>query len=625
MSGVVSPDLGCSGVMVSSKNSTPCVGNNSNKKKKRSITEQTTAESERFGPSSYRMDPIVTEQLALIGFAARLGTSITRDAAEATLTRSDAQLLMSLLRPSSPSSQPSPPSQPLLSDTDGVSSSEEDTQDLAIETVAPSIRPTSSSIFTFTCPALSIDANQQRAIRTMTTDRLALALSDVTPASPSSSPATPSYLLGRTIVTRQRDGVSDAVEVMARNIMQAFSVALEWRCSVWVSSLTKLLALKKSLMAQHVAKLRAERKGRSKKGHAGEKNDEKDQNVSIEEQELGEEEDEDSYDYAETAAIDHLARVISEMSVMDVKTSFRVLHQDDEELIQPKKRIKARQVTLEGKDQHHALYGSATSLYERSSPLAFEATLTVLFGSDEEHIVLKSPGTIVGTFAGNSTDEEGEEVLVGVDLKLDTDVLAQSMEEQSRLLLRAAAEAAMGPSPQILDLTQPEEPKYSKHSPSSVPKPVVSAAAHPNAAVITPRQGNSPSSPFSSAGAAGQIIEDLTIPLPSVPYLDSETPTSSPKMMTPTQITRSVSETSASSFLFSPKQTVGSSNLPKLVSPSPVQKAHADSDTEVGPRAEESEWYSYRGSDDENDVKPEGPKLPALVEVACAAIASNSS
>lgn len=128
MSGVVSPDLGCSGAMLSSKNSTPSVCNNSNKKKKRSIADQTTAESERFGPSSYQMDPIVTEQLALIGFAARLGTSITRDAAEATLTRSDAQLLMSLLRPSSPSSQPSPPSQPLLSDTDGVSSSEEETQ-----------------------------------------------------------------------------------------------------------------------------------------------------------------------------------------------------------------------------------------------------------------------------------------------------------------------------------------------------------------------------------------------------------------------------------------------------------------------------------------------------------------
>ena len=54
--------------------------------------------------SQYKSDPMMTEHLALIGFATRLGTSITSDAAEASLTRNDAQLLMSLLKPSVTSS-----------------------------------------------------------------------------------------------------------------------------------------------------------------------------------------------------------------------------------------------------------------------------------------------------------------------------------------------------------------------------------------------------------------------------------------------------------------------------------------------------------------------------------------
>ena len=44
---------------------------------------------------------MMADHLALIGFAHRLGVSITSDAAEATKTRDDAQLLMSLLRQSS--------------------------------------------------------------------------------------------------------------------------------------------------------------------------------------------------------------------------------------------------------------------------------------------------------------------------------------------------------------------------------------------------------------------------------------------------------------------------------------------------------------------------------------------
>ena len=547
--------------------------------------------------------------------------------------------------------------------------------------------------FAFSCPSLSIDGNHQRAKRTMTaaTGRLILAAEDAAAMdgkdSGSNAPKMqqPADLLGRTLLTHHREGVSEATDVMARNVLQAFSVALEWRYSAWVGSLAKVLRLKKALMAQEQQHSREERQQGSDGGEAG------DADEIVVASSFNEDMD-DGYDYAEATAIEYLARTISDLSVIDVKTAFRVQQPSDRELVQPKKRIKVRQVTLENDS-------GASRLYERSSPLTFEAVLTVLVGPNAEpmRVVLGTGGTITGTFAGTSNGAEGEEVLVGVDLKLDTDGLAHSVEEQSRLLVRAAAETAMGgggaPSfhatlpaaanapTRILDLTQPpmsaEEQQYSPHvtvhneqySPVPAPKPVV----------VTPRQGNSPSSPFSSAGGAirdrAGVEDGFTIslpvagtppaaPAPSTPK-PTVTPTKVPTKVSsspPTSMTRSVSESSTNNnssipntssrepsktFLISPKPTTRDpSSLPKLVSPSPVQltkalasgsgagpdagggsgdtsSAHSDSE-DSGPRAADSEWYTYQRKGTVDDTKKEGPKLPALLE-ACAAIASTKA
>lgn len=494
----------------------------------------------------------------------------------------------------------------------------------------------------------------------------------------------PADLLGRTLLTHHREGVSEATDVMARNVLQAFSVALEWRYSAWVDSLTKVLRLKKALMAQQ----QQQQQG-SDGGEAGD-TDETEAASSFDE------DMDDGYDYAEATAIEYLARTISDLSVIDVKTAFRVQQPSDRELVQPKKRIKVRQVTLENDSD-------PSRLYERSSPLTFEAVLTVLVGPNAEpmRVVLGTGGTITGTFAGTSNGAEGEEVLVGVDLKLDTDGLAHSMEEQSRLLVRAASETAIGggggaPSfhatlpaaanapTRILDLTQPpmsaEEPQYSPHvtahneqySPVPAPKPVV----------ITPRQGNSPSSPFSSAGGAirdrAGVEDGFTISLPvagtplATPAPSTPKPTVTPtkalskiSSVPPLSMTRTVSEPSptknsnitstttssskgpSKTFLISPKPTTRDpSSLPKLVSPSPVQfakasasgsgagpdaggesgdttSAHSDSE-DSGRHAADSEWYTYQRKGTIDDTKKEGPKLPALLE-ACAAIASTKA
>jgi len=76
----------------------------------------------------------------------------------------------------------------------------------------------------------------------------------------------------------------------------------------------------------------------------------------------------------------------------------------------------------------------------------FEATISMTSNDDVRYngVTLQAPGHIQGTFAQNAnSSEEGDETLTGVSMMLDTDALAQSLERQSRLVVRQAAEAAL--------------------------------------------------------------------------------------------------------------------------------------------------------------------------------------
>ena len=94
MSGVISPDLGLAAPGGASFN--PLKRRNTQIPEHAAEHPTPTSATTGHG-TTYRMDPMMTEHLALIGFAARLGTSLTSDAAEASATRNDAQLLMGML------------------------------------------------------------------------------------------------------------------------------------------------------------------------------------------------------------------------------------------------------------------------------------------------------------------------------------------------------------------------------------------------------------------------------------------------------------------------------------------------------------------------------------------------
>eukprot|EP00957_Ditylum_brightwellii_P034917 2645757-Ditylum_brightwellii.AAC.1 len=76
-------------------------------------------------------------------------------------------------------------------------------------------------------------------------------------------------------------------------------------------------------------------------------------------------------------------------------------------------------------------------------------------------VTLRCPGVIKGTFVSGANGERGEEVLTGVTITLETDTIAQSIERQSRFVVRKATEAIlMGdivPPPHVMKSTTAEE------------------------------------------------------------------------------------------------------------------------------------------------------------------------
>lgn len=117
-------------------------------------------------------------------------------------------------------------------------------------------------------------------------------------------------------------------------------------------------------------------------------------------------------------------------------------------------------------------------------------------------IKLQAPGYIQGTFQkdkARSNAIEGEETLSGVSMTLDTDALALSLERQSRLVVRRAAEAAIMAASGI-DCSS--SPKYLE-------------SPHVHHSVISPRYV------LMSPVPAYPITSDSPGGLPSVPHMNT--------------------------------------------------------------------------------------------------------
>jgi hypothetical protein len=337
---------------------------------------------------------ITTEQLALIGFAAALSTCVNNDdtgSKKAKSVRDEAKLLMSLLMGKKASD--------ILSEEIGVNDDDDGEVQAEIKS-----EDKSTGDFTFTFPALSLQPGSSAGAPDGES-------SDDAAQKEKAELPPPSELLARPQSVNDKDAVKDCSETMAQNVLESFGAALIWRAKTWVNSLAQVLTLSVN---------GAEANSDSNKVKGGESDGEQ------AESNFGEDEITNS---REMQIIEAIVRSSEEVSVVNVKTTFRVMPQRIEQGAEP---VSKKQKTE-----------SDIPTYKVMHKLHFEAivSMTSNEGGRYKNIKLQAPGSIEGTFVARVN--YGDDILRGVSIKLDTDAFALSLERESRAVVRRAAEAAL--------------------------------------------------------------------------------------------------------------------------------------------------------------------------------------
>lgn len=414
-----------------------------------------------------------SEQLALMGLAHRLCTVSTNNdsgVVKENDVMKEAELLMSLscipfTNCSYESGRMSPPSDGISCHSSGSGQRE---------------------AFRFTCPSLSLENHSQE-----------LGLPN-TPSSFSSSTSpdtsmenAPAALLGRVLKVEDRDALRLSSEAMARNIMQSYEKAIQWRIKSWINCLSRVLVNKeRELKSQGIAS---------------------DENLGL------------LCESSEAVVITRLRDISEDIRVVDACNNFNLLPQrvycGENEHDSPAK----RQSTFDEEED-----GLKESEYEYtvSHLLSFECELNIhapVVG--HAAINLQVPGTMTGTFLSL---EDGREHLADVVIDLNTDILASMIEKSSRLVVRSTVEAlfkeeieANGASAEEAAVQEAREEDGSKSAasecpkkdavvPSSTPRPTYPDERVSGHFVITPRDSSSPSSFGDSDNEERPVI--LSIP-----------------------------------------------------------------------------------------------------------------
>ena len=352
-------------------------------------------------PTTFQTDAarsaITTEQLALIGFASSLGTCVNNDdtgSKKAKSVRDEAKLLMSLLMGKKASD--------ILSEEIGVNDDDDEQE----ETFNSAPKDLNAGDFTFTFPTLSLQPGSGPVTRQ----------GDSNPSTQNqeADSTPPSELLARLQSVNDKDAVKDCSERMAQNVLESFGAALIWRAKTWVNSLSEVL------------RLRVDTPGQSSSP------------AQLSMRDCNGEQDMPSFDATEILQsremqiIDAIIRSSEEVSVVNVKTSFRVMPQRIEESIKPSFKKQKTEADEEA------------NTYKVMHKLHFEAMVSMTSNEGDRYkkVKLQAPGTIEGVFR-RGVASTNDEFLRSVSIKLDTDAFASSLERESRATVRRAAEAAL--------------------------------------------------------------------------------------------------------------------------------------------------------------------------------------
>jgi hypothetical protein len=357
--------------------------------------------------------PVSNEQVALTDFAHCLGScNFAVDsgiADDECSTRNEAKLLMSLLA--------SPPHLD-EKELEPVSSSE---SELSYSSDSSHSR---RETFSFTCPSLSLENSKstgspQRSLKLDSPQRRVSDIHEETQGamnnsvSSSSETPLPAELLGRPLTVDDRDALRLSTDAIARNVLQSFQKALDWRIQAWIDSASATLVKKEREMVQSGA---------------------------------SEHEIRGLLETGEAKLIITLRAIADQTLVTGVDTSFRVLSQrvendstttssetTTEEPVQKKRRI----ATKDPSDLEEGEY-----MYSVTHSLMFEGVVHLQTAAGYSEITLQVPGTMDGTFLSS---EPGAEELRAVLVELDTSILSAMVEKACRTIVRTSVEAAMEP------------------------------------------------------------------------------------------------------------------------------------------------------------------------------------
>lgn len=618
---------------------------------------------------------VTTERLALVGLAAQLSTvesNLQDETRPEEDVREEARLLLGLLSPPRPKKAPSS----LFCDeeigvTPSGSSDELDEGEECHRNVIEG-RLGCGSAFRFSCPSLSIErdscpvaAGEKKSLNGLDAGKAG----SIPPKSEEEQVVSartkrhlvPSTLFERPLTVHDQDSVITVSGTLARNIAKSFGTALRWRVEAWAVQLCEVLAL------------RDDRARKLQQGHV------------VEELIL-----DNLRRTREAKVVTALLRARDELMVKDVRTDFQVLSQlvnpGDAATLDATRCATAQNCSVSSKqnfitppppkqrrlrrDLNRPEFQASPSTQDRSEPeenlpqdwqqrasadrysvahkLTFEATLTISTRQEQGEysklggsmtITLRAPGTMEGIFESKSHGV-GDGKPVGVNVKLDTDVLALCIERQSRLVARKAAEAALRveeefePALERTEVIQEADDDFMS-TPKTSPTLTSYYSNAPSAqcAVVTPKHGQGPFFGEDRQSNGIDAIYDDTYVMPPPPPRMPITPASDgcsqvydtvtgTWMASPTA--RRVSP--PPSFPRSPGGAASLSMLPTLSLSTPTTPTSSFMKPSLLPFVSPPPSRVRREvtveSQESQPRKGEVPSFPALVEVACAAMSA---
>ena len=562
-----------------------------------SISSSTTSSSSAI-PS-----PPSSELCALIGFAYRLGSVVHNNDPNTDSNNSDvrreAKLLMSLSC-SSPvqmddekvgdnsncndSKARHGETMTMSTTWDYLSSPSSST--LSTSTSTGRITPTHSitsissggsrrDTFCFTCPSLSLDNAKGTA-----------------------GDASPGSMLSRTLKVDDKDAMRLSSEAMARNIIESFQKAIEWRIQSWVDSLSRVLVIKEmelKIINEYVGSVKG---------------------MQLQ-QEL--------FFSNEALLVKTLREIEGKVQVVEAKTAFKVLNkvsQVDETGSALKKRRMGEQEDRTGLEE-------GEYVYDVTHVLEMQCSLNISTPAGNVRIDLNVPGKIIGTFF-SSEDESCDDNLTSVTIDLNTEMMASMIEKSSRIAVRTSSEAYLG-GDHTLNTTNVGIVKKATHV-GAVPQEQDNAVLKPPKASITAPSNptRSPKRKVADSNVSGLVVITPSRYTASSPSSfgessDSDVDNNKPvRLQIPSNFPSTKIQQSGN--IVQPQPSRARSDLSKKTR---APGTHLDFAARLPPKKymlqqkkKSSAVVTPLRRNTEYIKREKGPNLPVLVEAACAAIHS---